>query len=109
EYFITFIVIFSQLIPPAKAFSEAFFRLQKGSASLDRIKEILNAEEKIIEHPKAVAKTSFNQKIVFKNVSFKYDDQPVLKNINLEVNKGEMVALVGPSGGGKSTLADLLP
>lgn len=109
EFFITFIVIFSQLIPPAKAFSEAFFRIQKGAASLDRIKTILQADLKITEAKKPVVKTDFNEKIEFKDLSFKYEDDWVLKGINLTIKKGEMVALVGPSGGGKSTLADMLP
>ena len=109
EFFITFIVIFSQLISPAKSFSTAFFKIQKGAASLDRIKELLQEDLKVkeVENPKTL--NDFSQTIEFKNVNFKYDQELVLKNVNLKINKGEMVALVGPSGGGKSTLADMLP
>jgi subfamily B ATP-binding cassette protein MsbA len=109
-FFITYIVFFSQLIPPAKSFSGAFFRIKKGVASLDRINEILLAEEIINEHPQALAKSTFDHSLSFKNVGFSYDDNTqVLKNINLDIKKGQMIALVGQSGGGKSTLADLIP
>lgn len=109
-FFITYIVFFSQLIPPAKSFSGAFFRIKKGVASLDRINEILLADEVILEHPNAKSKPTFDNEISFKNVGFSYDDQTqVLQNINLDIKKGQMIALVGQSGGGKSTLADLIP
>lgn len=109
EFFITFIVIFSQLISPAKSFSTAFFKIQKGAASLDRIKELLQEDLKVKEVENTKTLNDFRQTIEFKNVNFKYDQELVLKNVNLKINKGEMVALVGPSGGGKSTLADMLP
>jgi subfamily B ATP-binding cassette protein MsbA len=109
EVFIGFIAIFSQIIPPAKSFSDAYYKMQKGAASLDRVESILNAEEKISELPDAISKEKFNDEIVFENVSFAYEKEPVLDNINLRIKKGSTVALVGPSGGGKSTLADLLP
>ncbi len=109
EFFITFIVIFSQLIPPAKAFSNAFFKIQKGAASLDRIKELLEEDLRVKEVANPKELQAFENQIEFKNLSFKYEQDWVLKNINLSVKKGEMVALVGPSGGGKSTLADMLP
>jgi ATP-binding cassette, subfamily B, bacterial MsbA len=109
EFFIAYIAIFSQLLPPAKAFSEGFFRLQKGIASMDRVNEILNAEEKIREPENPVAVKRFTDCIEFRNVSFSYGKGPVLKNINLKINKGQTIALVGQSGAGKSTLADLLP
>jgi len=109
-FFITYIVFFSQLIPPAKSFSGAFFRIKKGVASLDRINEILLAEEVIYEHPNAVSKPTFDSDICFENVGFSYDENtPILQNINLSIKKGQMIALVGQSGGGKSTLADLIP
>lgn len=109
EFFITFIVIFSQLISPAKSFSTAFFKIQKGAASLDRIKELLKEDLRVkeIKNPKILPPLA--NSIEFRNVGFKYDQDFVLKDINLKINKGEMVALVGPSGGGKSTLADMLP
>lgn len=109
DIFIGFVAIFTQLIPPTKAFSTAFGRMQKGLISLGRIEEVLNSEEKIVEVQHAKALPSFNQTIEFKNVSFSYRDEPVLKNINLKIEKGKTVALVGPSGAGKSTLTDLIP
>jgi subfamily B ATP-binding cassette protein MsbA len=106
-FLIGYIAMFSQLIPPAKAISEAFFRLKKGAASLDRINEVITAEpEKEFGGDNNI---SFNKQIKLDNISFGYGDKMVLKNISLEINKGETVALVGPSGGGKSTLADLIP
>lgn len=109
DIFIGFVIVFSQLIPPAKAFSTAFGRMQKGLISLGRIEEVLNSEEKITEVPDAVHVKDFNHSIEFRNVSFSYNNEPVLKNINLKIEKGKTVALVGPSGAGKSTLTDLIP
>lgn len=107
--FITYIVVFSQIIPPVKTFTQGFYSIQKGIASAERIFEILDAEEVIEEKPDALPVESFNKEIEFKNVSFTYDHEPVLKNINLKIPKGKILALVGESGGGKSTMADLLP
>jgi subfamily B ATP-binding cassette protein MsbA len=106
---IGFIVIFSQIINPAKAFSDAFYNIQKGIASSERIDAILKASEKIneIEHPVSI--DSFNQQIHYNNIQFKYLDDWVIKGIDLKVEKGKTVALVGQSGSGKSTLVDLLP
>ncbi|MCG3166725.1 MAG: putative multidrug export ATP-binding/permease protein [Bacteroidia bacterium] len=109
EFFIAYIAIFSQLLPPAKAFSEGFFRLQKGIASMDRVNEILNADEKIFETENPVPVKKFTDSIELRNVNFSYGKEQVLKNINLKINKGQTIALVGQSGAGKSTLADLLP
>lgn len=109
DMFIGFVAIFTQLIPPIKAFSTAFGRMQKGLISLGRIEEVLQSEEKIVEVANAKPLSSFDQTIEFKNVSFSYRDEPVLKNINLKIEKGKTVALVGPSGAGKSTLTDLIP
>ncbi|MCA1756567.1 MAG: ABC transporter ATP-binding protein/permease [Bacteroidales bacterium] len=106
---IAYIIIFSQIIPPAKNITTAYFHIQKGFASLDRLNEVLDADERIIEKDDAVAINDFNSEIEFKNVSFAYDKDIVLKNINLVVRKGETVAIVGKSGSGKSTLVDLLP
>jgi ATP-binding cassette, subfamily B, bacterial MsbA len=110
--FLTFIAIFSQLIPPAKALTTAYFNIQKGIASLERIKMITHAEVNIKdpEHPKSL--TDFNNAIEYRNVSFGYtrgDDGYVLSRINLKIEKGKTIALVGQSGSGKSTLADMLP
>ncbi len=107
--FIFYVVIFSQLIMPAKAFAEAFYNVQKGVASAERIREIIDAEEVIVEKPNALKKSDFTTSIEYLNVNFTYDKEPVLKDINLKINKGRMIALVGPSGGGKSTMVDLLP
>ncbi len=107
--FITYIVVFSQIIPPAKAFAQGFFSIQKGIASADRIFEVLDAEEVIEEKPNAISKSSFDSNIEYKDVSFKYENEYVLKGVNLKIEKGKIIALVGESGGGKSTMADLLP
>ena len=109
EAFIGFIAIFSQIISPAKAFSNAYFHIQKGAAAVDRIEEILQADEQIKDHKDAVSKTNFDSVIEYKNVSFKYEDTQVLNDVSFNVKKGHMVALVGQSGAGKSTLVDLLP
>ena len=109
EAFILFIGVFTQILPPAKSFSTAYSNMQKGLASLDRVNEVLKSEEVITEKPQAKAISGLNQRIEFKNVSFKYADEYVLKNINLVIEKGQTVALVGPSGSGKSTLTDLIP
>ena len=109
EFFILYIVIFSQMISPARALSESFVRVQRGISASERIDEILMADEQVLESETAEAITSFKEQIEFRNVSFKYGDEPVLKNINLVVKRGESIALVGPSGGGKTTLVDLMP
>lgn len=107
--FVGYIAIFSQIINPAKAFSSAFYNIQKGIASVERINKIIEAEETIKEKPNAIEQCRFNYHIEFKNVSFAYNDKYVLKNINLTIEKGKTIALVGQSGAGKSTLVDLLP
>lgn len=107
--FITYIVLFSQVLVPAKAISSAITNIQRGIASGERIFSILDTNVDIQEKKDAQALNSFNQQIVYKNVNFKYTDQEVLKNINLTIPKGQMIALVGQSGAGKSTMADLLP
>jgi len=109
ENFILYIAVFSQLIVPAKSFTQAIYNIQKGAASAERIDQILTAEEKIIEKPDAIEIKKFNNEIEYRNIHFKYQLEPVLTDINLKVAKGKTIALVGPSGGGKSTMADLLP
>lgn len=109
EEFITYIVIFSQILTPAKSISRAYYSVKKGAASIERVNEILDAENNITEQENAISVSNFNSQIEFKNVSFKYDDVYVLRNINLKIEKGKSVALVGQSGSGKSTLVDLLP
>ncbi len=109
EAFIAFIAIFSQLLAPAKSFSTAYSNMQKGMASLDRVNEVLQSEEIITEVSNAKPIDGLKEFIEFKNVSFKYAEDYVLRNINLRIEKGKTVALVGPSGSGKSTLTDLIP
>ncbi len=110
--FIYFIVIFSQLIPPAKSFSEAYSNVQRGLASVERINKILDAEITIADKEHALQLTDFNHAIEYRDVSFAYHKGGsgwVLKNINLKIEKGKTVALVGQSGSGKTTIVDLLP
>ncbi len=109
EIFITYIAIFSQIIPPAKAFATGYYNIQKGMASADRIFEIMDAEEVIEEKPDAISIKEFNTNIEYRNVTFRYEEEDVLKNIKLDIKKGKIIALVGQSGGGKSTMVDLLP
>ena len=109
EMLIAYIVVFSQIITPAKGITTAWFSVQKGMASIERIDEILKAGEKITEKANAQQKPAFEDSIEFRNVWFAYNGEPVLKDINLTIKKGETVAIVGKSGAGKSTLADLLP
>jgi len=106
---IAFVVVFSQIIQPAKAISNAWFNIQKGMASIDRINQVLDAEETITEKADAISLSGFRDSIEFRNVWFSYDHEPVLKDISLIIRKGQTVAVVGRSGAGKSTLADLIP
>ena len=107
--FITYILIFSQIIPPAKTFTTGYYSIQRGVASAERVFEILDAEEVIIEKINPVRIKSFEKEIEYRDVTFRYDTEDVLHKVSVTIPKGKTVALVGPSGGGKSTLADLLP
>jgi len=109
QEFIAYLVIFSQIIQPAKELSTVYYNLQKGAASVDRVSDILDAKVTITEKPNAKPIKNFNDKIEYKNLSFKYIEDYVLKDINLTIEKGKKIALVGQSGSGKSTLVDLLP
>lgn len=109
EGFIMYVGIFTQIINPAKALSSSFYNMQKGTAAITRIEEVLNAPVKVDENVTGLQLDSFKSSIEFKNVSFSYDDKTILKNINLKIEKGKTLALVGSSGAGKSTLADLIP
>ncbi|MDR2844366.1 MAG: ABC transporter ATP-binding protein/permease [Candidatus Symbiothrix sp.] len=106
--FIFYLTIFYMLIQPAKDLTKSVYSIQKGLASMDRIDKILKAENTIVDpvNPKPI---SFEDKIVYENIWFKYRENWVIQEVNLEIPKGKTVALVGQSGSGKSTLADLLP
>jgi subfamily B ATP-binding cassette protein MsbA len=94
---------------PAKAISKAIFSIQKGNASAERIVSVLEAENPIQDAPQAIEKEGFEKEIELRNISFKYQDEYVIKNLSLRIPKGQSVALVGQSGSGKSTLANLIP
>jgi ABC-type multidrug transport system fused ATPase/permease subunit len=108
--FIVYLGLFYQIIDPAKTFSSAAFNIRKGLAAKERIDEILTAEETISDPETPEPFGVFTKKIEFRNVSFSYNDErAILKNINITIEKGKTVALVGASGAGKSTIADLIP
>lgn len=107
--FITYIILYSQILIPAKNISTAITNIQRGIASGARIFSVLETDVNIVEDKDAIAKTDLKDQIVFKDVSFQYADSKVLEQINLTVEAGKMIALVGQSGAGKSTMADLLP
>lgn len=107
--FIYYLMIFYSIINPAKELSKASYAVQKGLASMERVDKILQADDKIVESDKPFLLPSFERQIEFKDVCFKYQDEWVLKHINLVIPKGKTVALVGQSGSGKSTLVDLIP
>lgn len=109
--FIYYMVILYSILQPLKDFSRAGYNIPKGLASMERVDKILKAESTIKEQDagKRVSKTSFDSEIEFRNVSFRYQDVWVLRDINLKIRKGQTVALVGQSGSGKSTLVDLIP
>ena len=108
QEFIGYILIFSQIIPPVKSLTTSYYYIQKGSAAAERVYEILETDNKIknIDNPKEILK--LEKSISFNIKSFKYENLNVLSNLNFKINKGEKVALVGQSGGGKSTIVDLL-
>jgi subfamily B ATP-binding cassette protein MsbA len=107
--FITYIIIFTQVLNPAKEISRAASVIQRGLASAERIFKVVDTESEIknVSNPRSL--TSFENQVSFENVSFGYEKEEVLKNINFNLQKGKTIALVGPSGGGKSTIADLVP
>lgn len=107
--FVAYIIVFSQILRPAKAISTSFTGLQTGIVSGERVLEMIDLPIDIKDSGKAIAIDDFKEKIVFENVSFNYGERRVLKNLNFEIPKGKMIALVGPSGGGKTTISDLLP
>ena len=107
--FLTYIAIFTQIINPLKSFSAASYNIQRGAASIERIQSLISEKETVVEAVNPVPLTGFNHSLEFRNVSFSYGDKQVLHNINLKLEKGKTIALVGSSGSGKSTLADMIP
>jgi subfamily B ATP-binding cassette protein MsbA len=107
--FLTYIAIFTQIINPLKSFSTASYNIQKGAASIERIQQLITEKELIKEAINPLPIKGFTESIVFNNISFKYQEKLVLADINITIEKGKTVALVGSSGSGKSTLADLIP
>ena len=106
--FIPFLGFAYNIITPAKSISKASFTIKKGNAAAERILEILETEDSLKDGPNSIDKTNFTDEIEFKNISFKYENDAVLKNFSLKIPKGKSVALVGQSGSGKSTLANLV-
>lgn len=109
QVFMGFLAFYASMIQPAKSFSNGITSLQKGTVAAQRIFSIIDIEPAIKNKPDAKSLDQFTDRIEFRNVSFSYDKESVLKNINLTIRHGKTIALVGPSGGGKSTLADLVP
>ncbi len=108
EVFMTFIIVFSQLLRPIQGISSSIANMTKANVSLERINNILEEDERIIEKPQAIEINGLNDSVEFNNVSFGYGQEVVLNSISLRVEKGSSVALVGESGSGKSTMMDLL-
>ena len=108
EEFIAYILIFSQIIPPAKSLTSSYYYIQKGSAASERVFEVIEAKNTITEDKNAVIINKLKQEISINIPSFKYENKQILNNILFSIKKGEKVALVGKSGSGKSTIADLL-
>jgi ATP-binding cassette, subfamily B, bacterial MsbA len=108
-YFVTFIIVFSRVLQPAKAISTSVTSIQRAIASAERIFTITDSKPKISEKTTAVEIGEFKQRIEFNEVSFAYENEAVLQDISFKLDKGKTIALVGMSGGGKSTIADLIP
>lgn len=107
--FITYIIIFTQVLNPAKEISRAVSSIQRGIASAERIFEVIDTPSEIKSPLSPLEFSSFEKEIEFKNVSFGYGEELVIRDVSFTLSKGKTIALVGPSGGGKSTLADLVP
>lgn len=108
EMFITYIAMFTQVIEPLKSLSTAGANYRRGLAALDRVHELLNADEQIPEAENPIAVDTFRDSLRFDHLTFSYGESPVIRDVSFEICRGEMVALVGASGAGKSTLTDLV-
>ena len=108
DEFITYMALAYNILTPAKAISKASYKVRSGNASADRVLEILNTESSLKDTPNAKTKDSFNNAVKLENISFKYEENYVLKDFSMDVPKGKTVALVGQSGSGKSTIANLV-
>lgn len=106
---ISYIAVFAMLINPAKTLSTSIFNIQRGAAAMERVEDLLKAPVAIHDDPNGRKLVAFDSRIEFRNVSFSYEDAGILEHIDLVIEKGKTVALVGSSGAGKSTLADLVP
>lgn len=111
ETFFAFLYAFFNVIEPSKSFSSAYYNIQKGLAAVERVNEVLDNTEEIVQAKNPLSIDTFKNEVTFENVGFRYSEEGewVLKNINLQIPKGKVLAIVGTSGSGKSTLADLLP
>jgi subfamily B ATP-binding cassette protein MsbA len=107
--FLLFLIVFSQVLTPAKAISNAFSKVQRGIASAERTFELIDVQPVVVEKPDAQRVSDLKEEIRFDHVSFAYEDQRVINDISFVLPKGKVIALVGPSGGGKTTIASLLP
>ena len=108
QTFIGFIIIFSQILPPVKSLSQGYYSIQRGSASAERVLAVLNTEIEVKDNENALPMDQFKNKIQIKNGGFSYEEKPILQHINLQIKKGKTLALVGQSGGGKTSLANLI-
>ncbi|MBE8722371.1 ABC transporter ATP-binding protein [Sphingobacterium pedocola] len=107
--FIAYIALFSQVMRPAKALTDSFSNIHNGIAAGERVLELIDQKNELLDKEGAIEVSAFREEIAFNNVNFSYGEKPILRGINFTVRKGQTVALVGPSGGGKSTLVDLIP
>ena len=109
EAFITYLLTMTMILQPAKNLTTAYYSIQRGKGSVRRVKEILFADEVVMEAAHPVALPAFEDAIEWRNVSFRYDDTEAVSHIDLRISKGKYVAIVGPSGSGKSTLINMIP
>lgn len=107
EEFIGYVLIFSQIIPPAKSFTTAYYRLQKGAAASARVHELMDAENNITDAENPVSINKIEKKVSINNISFQYNNTKIINKISFSISKGKTIAIVGKSGSGKSTIADL--